>query len=109
MQSVYSLVPADWARAVWYKTIFTVSYQDGFLTFSTQGVWYKVNNDQSLEGVLPSAFLHTGLEVLAPDRVLFMSQIELNFFEIELFWHLNYVLMLNWCVWNLTVFTINCV
>ena len=28
--------------------------------------------------------------------------------EIELFWHLDCVLMLNWIIWNKTVFTFNC-
>ena len=47
--------------------------------------------------------------VAAPDWVLSMGQIELNsvlMLEIELFWNLNYVLMLNWIVWNETVFDI---
>ena len=44
--------------------------------------------------------------VVAPDKVLFMGQIELNsvLFWIELFWHLKYVLMLNWIGWNKTVY-----
>ena len=37
-------------------------------------------------------------EVVVPDRVLSMGQIELNC-----------VLMLNWIVWNRTVLTFNCV
>ena len=40
--------------------------------------------------------------VVAPDRVLSMSYIKLNC-EIELFWHVNCVLMLNWIVWTGTV------
>ena len=39
--------------------------------------------------------------VVAPDKVLYMSQIEL--------WPLNCVLMLNWIVWNRTVWSFNCV
>ena len=30
-------------------------------------------------------------------------------FKIELFWHLNCILMLNWIIWNKTVFTFNSV
>ena len=36
--------------------------------------------------------------VVAPDRALFMGQIELN-----------YVLMVNWIIWNRTVFIFSCV
>ena len=38
--------------------------------------------------------------VVAPERVLLMDQT---------FWHLNNVFMLNWIVWNKTVFIFNCV
>ena len=33
-----------------------------------------------------------------PNKKLYLCLTEL--FEIELFWHLNYVLVLNWIVWN---------
>ena len=46
--------------------------------------------------------------VVAPDRVLSMGQIELNYvpelIEMGLYRHFNCVLMLNWTVWNRTVF-----
>ena len=58
---------------------------------------------------LPSLQGPLWLEVLTPYRVLSMGQIELNrtlmqnwIDEIELFWHLNCVLTLNWIVWNRT-------
>ena len=49
--------------------------------------------------------------VVAPDKVLSMGKIELNYVVmlnwiiwIRTVWHWNCVLMLNWTVWNRTVF-----
>ena len=44
--------------------------------------------------------------MVAPYRVQSMGPIKLNgeLFKIELFWHLNCVLMVNWIVWNETVY-----
>ena len=60
---------------------------------------------------LPSLLGLLWPRVVALNNVLSMDQIELNcvlsstvLFEIELFWHLNCVLMLNWIVWNRTVY-----
>ena len=49
--------------------------------------------------------------VVAPDSDIPIGQLELNsvlcqteMFKIELFWHLNYVLRLNWLGWNEIVY-----
>ena len=55
--------------------------------------------------------------VVAPDRILSMSLIELNcvfmlnwiVWNWTAFWAWNCILMLNWIVWNRTVLSFNCV
>ena len=44
--------------------------------------------------------------VVAPDRVIYIGQIQINCVGWDAnVWHLNCVLMLNWIVWNRTVLT----
>ena len=93
---------------------YDIKQSDGEVLLELWGMWSTVSS------LLLPGPLWPG--VVAPDRVLSMSQIELNFsfksllfcietelFEIELFWHLNCVLMLNWIICNKTVFTFNSV
>ena len=61
--------------------------------------------------LLPSHSRPLWPHVVTPDSILSMGQIVLNcililneLLEIELFWHLDCVLILNWIVWNETVF-----
>ena len=62
---------------------------------------------------LPSFLGSLWPEVVAPDRLLCMDQIELNcvlcfteLHEIELFWYLNCMFMQNWIVWKRNVIDI---
>ena len=63
---------------------------------------------------MPSLSYQLWPSVLAPDRVLSMGQIELNYvlmlnwidWNKEMFWHLNCELMINWIVWNRSVYKI---
>ena len=53
---------------------------------------------------LPSVSGPLWIWVVVSDRVIFSSQIKLNWIAwIGLFWHLNCILMLNWIGWNGTV------
>ena len=55
-------------------------------------------------------YSYHGNITVAPDRALSMGKIKLNYvLEIELFCHVNCVLMLNWIVWNGTAFDIETV
>ena len=125
---------SQWARAVEYTDYFSAeNHSDKCPGYDTKQSDDEVPVMLELWGMRSSDSLQSfpdlpWPEVIAPDRVLSMSQIELNCvlmlnwnvwsrtvlyaklncLKEDCFWHWTCVLRKNWIVWNRTVLTFNC-